>query len=66
MHGMAYEIHKLQNVSGGSDETPEIAVQKGDPEWDKSLETWKQGKPPTDSPLWKRGVFAIFHEVKST
>lgn len=60
---MPYKVYRLQNVSGLSDEHPDIVVQEGDPQWDKILATWKNGESPTDSLLWKKGVFALTKEV---
>ena len=61
---MAYSIKTLQNVSGSSNcgEKPTIVIEKGSPQWEMAYENWKQGKFPTASPEWKKGVFAIFEE----
>ena len=55
---MAYAVYKIQNTSELSGDKPDIVITKGDPEWDEAFEAWKQWKNPTDSKLWKKGVFA--------
>lgn len=57
---MGYRIHKLQNASsfpGNPD--PTIVIEEGQPGWEEALLAWKSGKSPTDSPEWKKGVFAL-------
>lgn len=59
---MPYKISTLQNTSSFSDEKPTIVIQKHTPEWDNAYQNWIIGKNPTDSPEWKKGVFATFVE----
>jgi hypothetical protein len=54
---MGYKIVKLANSCGSK--TPTISISESDPDWQESLEKWKKGKNPTDSPEWKKGVFAL-------
>jgi hypothetical protein len=56
---MGYKITTLANSSnfpGNPEPTVKIVIgQKG---WEQALENWKQGKAPTVSSDWKKGVFA--------
>jgi len=58
---------KLQNVgtlmSEKYKENPTIVIKNDDPEWENAFNNWKQGKPPTDSPEWKKGVYLIFKHI---
>jgi hypothetical protein len=55
---MGYKVYKLQNTSGFSSEKPSIIIQKGDPGWEIAYNKWLRGENPTDSELWKYGIFA--------
>ena len=55
---MGYVICKLQNVSGWSNEKPDVMIDDTHPDWDEILKRWASGKPPTDSKFWKKGVIA--------
>ena len=59
---MGYVICKFQNCSEYSEEIPGIVITEDDPGWDEALKNWKQGKNPTDSKLWKKGVIACSKE----
>ncbi len=59
---MGYTICKLQNVSEFGDEKPDIMVDESEPGWDDALKNWKDGKNPTKSPFWKKGIFALTKE----
>lgn len=53
--------HKsLQNKSGWDKEKPTIIINANSPEWEQAYKNWLDGKNPTDSPLWKEGVFMTF------
>ena len=54
---MGYVVCKFQNASG-PDAKPTIVIDETHPEWEEILERWKDGKNPTDSKEWKKGVFA--------
>lgn len=62
---MGYIICKLQNVSGWGKATPDIVITEDDKEWESALTNWKDMKNPTDSPLWKKGVFALTRLILS-
>lgn len=55
---MPYKINYISNTSTWSGENPTIEVKETDPNWNETYENWKQGKNPTDSKEWKKGVFA--------
>lgn len=55
----------LQNQSSNAgNPAPTIKIGSTDPEWDKAFTQWKAGKPPTDSPEWKKGVYLIYEFEK--
>lgn len=54
-----YSVYKLQNVSQNSSEKPDVVITKDDEGWPIAYGNWLDGKPPTDSPHWKSGVFAL-------
>jgi len=58
-----YVIYKLQNVSGWTGEIPDIVIDENHPDWDNILQQWKDGKNPTDSKFWKKGIVALTKEV---
>ena len=60
-----YEIVKLQNCSNFSNQKPTIVITKTDPEWQTTFDRWINGKHPTDSVEWKKGIFAIT-QIKGT
>ncbi len=60
---MGYKIYQFQNTHKDGD-TPTIVVTNEDPEWEKVYQNWLNGKNPTDSPLWERGVFAQTTPIK--
>lgn len=62
---MPYEITSLSNSNpqGIPFTAPTILIKKGDKEWNKAFENWLKGKPPTDSPEWKKGIFAATIEI---
>lgn len=39
--------------------SPSIKIVEGDHDWNDAYQNWLLNKPPTDNPLWKRGVW--FH-----
>lgn len=53
---MGYKVYKLQNAPGC--EKPDIVIQECTPEWEVAYQRWLNGKNPTDSKLWERGVIA--------
>ena len=53
-----YVIYKLQNAPDSAKNPPDIIITEDDPEWDQAFKSWLAGKNPTNSPLWKKGVFA--------
>lgn len=55
---MRYKICQFQNTSGFSNEKPEIIIKDDHPDWNKIYQNWLEGKNPTESKFWKRGVFA--------
>ena len=55
---------KLQNCP--SIESPTICIHIEDEEWVEAYENWLDGKHPTNSPEWKKGVFAIFEFYQSS
>jgi hypothetical protein len=63
---MGYEVIGLQNTSNYSGEVPTIHIGKESPSWDEAYENWCQGKPPTDSQEWKKGVIAVTAEIKKS
>jgi hypothetical protein len=61
---MPYKIVAFQNCSNfpdakGQIEQPAIKVTISEPNWQDCYERWINMQNPTDSPLWKKGVFAI-------
>lgn len=60
---MGYKVYRLQNTP--KHEKPSIMIQEGDSGWETAYEKWLNGKNPTDSNLWERGIFALtmFHKV---
>lgn len=60
---MGYVIYKLQNVSQwDSNNNPTVEISDIALNWIESLNNWRNGKNPTDSPEWKKGIFAITKE----
>lgn len=58
-----YQIKALTNSSGfPGNMPPTIKIVRGEDNWEQAYTNWKQGKNPTDSPEWKKGVFALFEE----
>jgi len=56
---MGYKIIKFQNTSGWSENNvPTIVITKNHPEWKEIYQNWINGKNPTNSKEWKKGVFA--------
>ncbi len=56
---MGYRINKLANASGYPGNPPAtITIVDSDPKWAEAYTNWLSGKNPTDSPEWKKGVFA--------
>lgn len=64
---MGYKIYKLSNDTAwdkpGPDNlwlkpAPTIQIEAGEQGWEEALSNWLMGKPPTNSPEWKKGVFA--------
>ena len=55
-------IVKLQNQPGWWQEigceAPTIVIQKGDLEWEEAYANWLDGKNPTASKEWKKGIYA--------
>ena len=62
---MPYKVTKLQNASPWSDETPDIVIKEGDPEWDEAYQNWKSGKNPTNDKLWKKAVIACTETIEN-
>ena len=56
---MGYVICKIQNISGLHEGDPDIIIEETHPEWKEIVQLWKDGKNPTDSKLWKKGVIAL-------
>lgn len=61
---MGYVIYKIQNVSNYSKEKPTIVIKEGDPGWEEALACWKDGKNPTDSKFWKKGIIALTKPIQ--
>ncbi len=57
-------VVRIQNTSDWDEVTPTISVQKGDPNWDESYKNWLDGKNPTNSSEWKKGIFGCFTLVE--
>lgn len=58
-----YKIIALQNASNyPGNPKPTIVIKMFDEAFGQALENWKNGKTPTDSEEWKKGVFAILHD----
>ncbi len=55
---MGYIIYKFSNTNGWSGGVETISIKKGDAGWDEAYSKWLQGKNPTDSIEWKKGVVA--------
>lgn len=53
-------IIKIANKSGWDQDKPTIMIQQGDLGWEEAYQNWLNGKNPTDSPEWKKGVFATW------
>jgi hypothetical protein len=56
---MGYVICQFQNTSGHSSDKPDIVIDEIHPDWKQIVKNWKDGKNPTDSKLWKKGVVAL-------
>ena len=56
-------VIKIQNAPSWWEEInhppPTVIVQKGDANWDEAYQNWLDGKNPTDSKEWKKGVIAV-------
>ena len=50
----------LQNKSSWDTDKPTIIINHSDPNWHEAYENWRNGKNPTNSPEWKKGVFLTF------
>lgn len=65
---MPYKPAKLQNTptqdAYGNPFHPTIVITEEDSLWKEAFESWKNGKNPTNSKEWKKGVFLIFAEKK--
>jgi len=61
---MGYKIVKLQNKSNWDKEKPTICISIDDPEWEEAYKNWQEGKNPTNSPEWKKGIVAITELIK--
>lgn len=55
---MGYTVYKLQDVSPWAGE-PDIVIDENDPGWKQAYANWLNGKNPTDSKLWKKGIVAV-------
>jgi hypothetical protein len=60
---VGYKVCKLQNTSDWSGDTPDIVITIDSPEWEQAYINWLNGKNPTQSKHWKRGVFATTKKV---
>lgn len=41
-------------------QNPTIVITNEDDVWEKAINSWENGKNPTDSLEWSKGVFAVF------
>lgn len=57
---MKNKIKSLQNKSDWDEEKPTIIIKPTDPEWEEAYQNWINGKNPTSSPEWKKGVILTF------
>jgi hypothetical protein len=54
-----YKISHIQNTSSyPGNAAPTIVIAVGDDGWEEAYKNWIEGKPPTSSPEWKKGIFA--------
>ena len=53
----------LQNTSDWEQDKPTIVIEKDSPEWEESYKNWLQGKNPTISKEWEKGVIMTFQKV---
>lgn len=61
---MGYQIVKLQNTSDwDTTQKPTITITNKDDGWGIAYPNWLDGKNPTDSKEWKKGIFAITKEI---
>jgi len=60
----SHVIYQIQNTP--RTETPDIAISEHDNDWESVLARWKDMKNPTNSPLWKKGVYALTKVVYYT
>jgi len=56
----ALHIKVLQNTYSGV--VPSVRITSEDAGWDEAHKAWMEKKPPTDSPLWKQGIY-FFYET---
>lgn len=56
-----HEIYKLSNVTGwDKDIHPTITIHNYESGWEEAVNRWRDGKNPTDSHEWKKGIIAHF------
>jgi len=44
---------------------PTIKITKDDSGWEEAFKNWLEGKPPTDSQEWKKGIVAFCEEINN-
>ncbi len=54
----------LQNSSDWDEQKPTIKIANSDPQWTDAYNNWKNGKNPTDSKEWKKGIFLTFTKAE--
>ena len=52
-------LQNTPSVSAFSKALPTISIRIDDKEWEDAYNNFINGKPPTNSILWKRGVFLV-------
>ena len=52
---VGYKVVKFQNTRN----EPTVSIDVNDPGWKNAYESWIDGKNPTNSKEWKKGVIAI-------
>ena len=53
----------LQNKSNWDNDKPSIVITPDQPQWQEAYSRWLDGKNPTDSPEWKKGVYLTFNNM---
>lgn len=55
----------LQNTSwiANPPQQPTIQIVEGEKTWAEAYSNWLDGKPPTNSPEWKNGIFLHFEPI---